>query len=199
MALPLLCALALGVGTTDLTFVRHSETVANATGKYNSKTIDTFSVKGEQLITQLTPKLMKEKRWDIILVSPSPRALKTIAPYLKATNQRAVVWPLLYECCTGKRPKDAHPTKFSWGSDIKIPAMIKPLFQISKDSYRLPVSPDYNAGLAQVQATVVEFKKKYLGKRVLVVGHSGHGGQFLKAFTGKSIHVENAKPIHAKF
>jgi hypothetical protein len=46
-----------------------------------------------------------------------------------------------------------------------------------------------------VQATVKEFKARYAGRRILLVGHSGHGGQFLHAVTGKWIEVKNAVPI----
>ena len=93
----------------DLVFVRHAETVANATGQYSSSTIDRFSSLGESEVKTLTTKLEKEPFFDRIFVSPSPRALRTIAPYLRATHQRATIWPLLYECCTGHRPADAHP------------------------------------------------------------------------------------------
>lgn len=199
MALHLLCALILAPATTDLTFVRHGETVANATGKYNSKTIDTFSTKGEAQVKALTQKLLKEKTYDVIVVSPSPRALRTIAPYLRATSQRAMVWPLLYECCTSKRPAKAHATKFTFSKNqVNVPSMIAPQFRIDRYDIYLPNSPDYNAGLAQVEETVKVFKKKYAGKRILVVGHSGHGGQFLKILTGKSFHVENAKLMQFK-
>lgn len=196
MATSLLLALALTPVTTDLTFVRHGETLANATGKYNSKTIDTFSPKGEQQVKALTQKLLKEKRYDVILVSPSPRALKTIAPYLKSTNQQAYIWPLLYECCTQKRPSDAHPTRFTYGSSFKAPSTIATLFQIGRYETKLPSAPDYNAGLAQIDETLKVFRLKYAGKRVLIVGHSGHGGQFLKGLTGKFIRLENATPMH---
>lgn len=199
MAIPLLLALSM-VTTTDLTFVRHGETIANATGKYNSKTIDTFSKKGEAQVKALTQKLLKEKPYDIILVSPSPRALKTIAPYLKEIHRQALVWPLLYECCTSKRPANAHATKFTYSKQqVDVPSLIAPQFRIGRYDIYLPNSPDYNAGLAQVSASVAFFKKTYAGKRVLIVGHSGHGGQFLHAFTGKYIRLENASPVHVKF
>ncbi len=194
----LLIALAVPV-TTDLTFVRHAETQANATGKYNSKTLNAFSAKGEGQVKALTAQLLKEKPYDVIVVSPSARALKTIAPYLKASHRQAYVWPLLYECCTMKRPVGAHATKFTYGAQFEVPSLLTPFFQIGRYETKLPNAPDYNSGLAQVEETVKVFRQKCAGKRVLVVGHSGHGGQFLKALTGKSIKVENATPIRVKF
>lgn len=190
----LVAALTLAPAT-DLTFVRHGETVANATGRYNSKTLNVFSKEGQAGVDALTKRLIAAPHYDRILVSPSPRALKTIAPYLKATGQKATVWPLLYECCTGRRPKGAKATKFEWGPKISLPSDIAPLFTIQPGHDRLPNSPDYNAGLAQVDATLDEFQRLYRGGRVLVVGHSAHGGQFLHALTGKWTKIDNAKEI----
>lgn len=178
---------------TDLSFTRHCETVANATGVYNSKTLNQLSEKGLKQLKTLTEKLLTEKPYDVIYVSPSARALKTIQPYLVKTGKKAIVWPLLYECCTQKRPSGAHATSFSYGSKFSIPKAMEGLFIIKKGWEKLPNSPDYNSGLAQVQATLKELPGLAKGKRVLLVGHSGHGGQILKSLTGKAIHVENAK------
>ena len=197
MSLSLLCALTIKP-ITDFTFVRHGETVANATGKYNSQTIDTFSKKGQGQVDQLTKSLLAGKPYDIILVSPSPRALYTIAPYLRAKGKKALVWPLLYECCTEKRPANAHATSFKYGVGIAVPGSIVSLFRIDPAQNHYPAPKDYNQGLAQVNASVAEFNRKYAGKRILIVGHSGHGGQFIRALTGKSIRLQNASPIKAQ-
>lgn len=179
---------------TDVTFVRHGETVANATGVYNSKTLNTFSEKGEKGVSDLTKRLLKQPKWDLILVSPSPRALKTIAPYLKATGQKATVWPLLYECCTGgKKPKSTKP--LAYGAVFAIPSDIAPQFIVEKGKDRLPNAPEYGQGLVQIDEAVAEFKKNYMGKRILLVGHSGNGGQLINRLTGKWIKVENTTEI----
>ena len=195
MLLHLLCAVTIKA-PTDLTFVRHGETVANATGKYNSHTIDTFSKKGQAQVDRLTKDLLAEKPFDIILVSPSPRALNTIAPYLKARRKQAIVWPLLYECCTEKRPENAHATSFKFGLKIAVPGAIAAQFTFLTGENKYPAPTDYNEGLSQVNASVAEFHKKFAGKRVLIVGHSGHGGQFLRSLTGKAIRLQNAKPVN---
>lgn len=179
---------------TDLTYVRHAETLANATGRYSARTLDTFSSKGNAEIAQLTAQLLKEPRFDVILVSPSPRALKTIAPYLAASHQTATVWPLLYECCTGRRPKGAHATRFVWGPKVTVGRSLARWFVVPAGS-RFPVAGNYNAGLAQVGAALGEFRSKYLGRRILLVGHSAMGGQFLHALAGKWIEVKNATEI----
>ena len=197
--MPIAIVLALTLfRPTDLVFVRHGETQANATGKYNSKTLNTFSAKGQEEVDALTERLKKEPKFHLILVSPSPRAMYTIAPYLRATHQTATIWPLLYECCTGKRPKDAHATSFSFGGKITIPKDLNGLLTINRSESKLPVANDYNSGLAQVSASVAEFKKSFAGQRILLVGHSGQGGHFLHELTGKWQKVENAKEIRVR-
>jgi broad specificity phosphatase PhoE len=176
-------------------FVRHGETVANATGRYNSKTLNQFSTRGEQEVKSLTAQLLTMPRFDLILVSPSPRALKTIEPYLERTRQQATIWPLLDECCTGKRPKDAAPAPFGYGPWITLPIALNPYFRLMPDESRIPEAPLYSEGLAQVRAAVAEFNRRFRGKRVLLVGHSGQGGHFLHDLTGKWKKLENAKLV----
>ncbi len=122
--------------------------------------------------------------------------MNTIAPYLRQTHQKALIWPLLYECCTGHRPPDAHATKFGYGAKIKIPATQSDIFRLIEGDSRFPASGDYNAGLAQVRAAIAKFSDRYTGFKMLMVGHSGMGGQFLHSLSGKWIEIKNATPIH---
>ena len=191
--IPLLAAAVLAA-PLHLTFIRHSETVANATGRYNAKTLNAFSAKGERLIASLTEALVKKPRPDAILVSPSPRALRTIAPYLRRTGQRATVWPLLYECCT-ERPRRLTARSFGYGAKVEIPADVAGLFVVLAGQDRLPAPRDYGEGLAQVRRSVEGFRARFRSGRVMLVGHSAHGGLFLRTLTGRAIRVENAKPI----
>ncbi len=193
--LALLTLVGLAWSPSTLVFVRHGETEANATGHYNSRTLNSFSKIGQEEVSRLTKQLVSEPRFDRILVSPSPRALRTIAPYLAATHQRAVVWPLLYECCTGRRPKDALATRFGYGEKIRLPSDMAAYFSLMPGEDRLPVASDYNAGLAQVAASLREFRRRFSRGRVLLVGHSGQGGHFLHDLTGRWRRVENAKEI----
>ncbi|MGV3618315.1 MAG: histidine phosphatase family protein [Fimbriimonas sp.] len=185
--------LALSLAQTDFTFVRHGETVANATGRYSSRTLNVLSEKGNKQVAALTERLVKEPRWDVIYVSPSPRALRTIAPYLARTGQRATVMPLLYECCT-ERPRQREAASFSYGAPIEVPKDVARYFVVPKGA-RYPAPRNYGEGLAQVTASVAEFKRLGAGKRIMLVGHSAHGGQFLKRLTGKAYHVKNAEEI----
>lgn len=187
-------AAAVLASPLHLTYIRHSETVANATGRYNGRTLNAFSPKGEKLIAALTAELLRDPRPSAILVSPSPRALRTIAPYLRATHQRAVVWPLLYECCT-ERPKRPAAKSFGYGAKIEIPSDVAGLFTVLPGQDRLPAPRNYGEGLAQVRKAVEGFRSRFHTGRVMLVGHSAMGGLFLKALTGRAIRVENAKPI----
>ena len=180
--------------TCEVTFVRHAETVANATGRYNSRTLNVFSDLGNQQVKALTDRLVAGKPFDTILVSPSERALRTIGPYLRATGQKAIVWPLLYECCTGRR-KGAVATRFGYSGKVSIPPGLGGLFTIIPGSDRLPNSPTYGAGLAQVAECLKVFRAKYAKGRVLVVGHSGHGGHFWYGLTGNRRQVKNAEEM----
>ncbi len=182
----------------DITFVRHGETVANATGKYNTRTLNTFSSKGKAGVAALTKRLVAQPPYDLILVSPAERTLRTIAPYLRQTHRRATIWPLLYECCTGKRTAEVGHPPLKFGPKIKIPADLSGLFTLDAGHDRLPEAPSFAQGLVQVKACLAEFKR-YEGKRILLVGHSGHGGQFIHALTGRWIKIENTKEISFAF
>lgn len=176
---------------TSVTFVRHAETVANATGRYNGKTLNVLSAKGQKQAQAVVEPLERLGHFDVILISPSERVLTTFAPYLRATRQRATVWPLLYECCTGRRSSGPAAGPLRFGGKITIPAAVTSLYRVEPGHDRYPVAPDYARGLVQVDASVREFRARYLGKRVLLLGHSGHGGHFIHALTGKWRKVEN--------
>jgi broad specificity phosphatase PhoE len=191
-------AVALYLLGFDLVYVRHAETEANATGHYSRTTIDGFSKVGLQEISALTKNLEVKPGFNRILVSPAPRTLRTIAPYLRATHRTATVWPLLYECCTGRRPARAHATSFGWGAKVRIPADLKGLFNLMPGEDRLPISSTYNAGLAQVAAALKEFQSDFATGRILLVGHSGMGGQFLHSREGRWIRIPNATPLEFK-
>jgi broad specificity phosphatase PhoE len=175
----------------ELVFVRHGETVANATGRYNSRTIDTFSALGEQQVAALTPKL-NGMRFDAIVVSPSPRALKTIAPYLRAhPGSRAEVWPELYECCDNntKKIKGLTSAQVRYGAVVKLPSDIAPLFFVNAANSRFILAPSYDDGLRQIRIAADRLKRQFggTGKTVLVVGHSLHGGRMIELLKGKPI------------
>lgn len=185
MPLVLLAALLLAP-PTQIYFVRHGETQANATGKYNSRTVDAFSELGQKQVAGLTKTLMP-MRFDAIVVSPSPRALRTIYPYLHATHQKAVIWPELYECC------DAHsktrPSLMSkgirFGAPITLPKDIADAFVLTRGKDHFLQTNSYDDGLKQIAFAAKNLTAEFPGKRVLVVGHSLHGGRMIELLQGK--------------
>ncbi len=200
MMLALLASVVLAPAEqTSLVIVRHGETLANASGRYNSKTINTFSDKGKAQVAQLTRQL-GNRRFDAIIVSPSERALRTVAPFLKATGQKATVWPELYECCTGRNKRMDGNGKIRYGAKFAIPSDIAPLFRIETRHEKLIVSQTFSDGVMQVRQGATrlasEFGPSY--GSVLIVGHSGAGGVLMEMLEGKTTygkkHPENAVP-----
>ena len=183
---------------TQIVFLRHAETQANATGRYNSKTLNAFSTLGERQVSAITQRL-KSETFDAIVVSPSPRTLKTIAPYLRATGQKAEIWPELYECCHQPKSQRSQPASsvMKFGQRIGWDASLNGIFQIRPGGERYILAPTYNDGMRQIKQArkLLEMKFGGSGKKVLVVGHSIVGGHLLAMLTGKRIQVQNASPI----
>lgn len=183
-------------------FTRHAETVANATGKYNRTTLNQISERGKTQIARLTKSLMGWK-FDRIVVSPSERALRTIAPYLRATRQKAEIWPELYECCDGNSRKVKGPTAMTLrpGARFVVPADLRDLFIVNPGSDRLFNVPSYEDGLMQVRAAAAKVKADN-SARLLVVGHSLQGGRMIEVLLGSApkgkLKPENATPILLK-
>jgi broad specificity phosphatase PhoE len=194
--------LALGATTfqpAEIVFVRHSETVANATGRYNSATLNAFSKRGIAQTGKLTATLQKSE-FDQILVSPSPRALKTIAPLLQRTDQRAEVWPELLEVCHQKGSERLKPPspQIRFGDRIEWPTAFESIFMHREGGERYILAPTYADGKRQIQMTQQMLNSRFSGsgRRILVVGHSIHGGKLIALLTGTTEpRVENAKPI----
>jgi broad specificity phosphatase PhoE len=183
---------------TEIVYVRHAETQANATGNYNSRTLNAFSSRGERQVSAVTQKL-KFEVFDAILVSPSPRALKTVAPYLRATGKTAEIWPELYECCHQPKSQRSKPAsvKMQFGPKIEWHASLEGLFHLRPGGERYIIAPTFNDGMRQIKQLRTLLVQRYggSGKKILVVGHSIVGGHLLAMLTGKRLPVQNAAPI----
>ncbi|MFI5385034.1 MAG: histidine phosphatase family protein [Fimbriimonadales bacterium] len=184
----------------EIVFVRHAETVANATGRYNSRTIDAFSEQGKREVAALT-KQLNGMQFSAIIVSPSPRALNTIAPYLRAHHLKAEVWPELYECCDANTKKVKGPAspRVLYGESVRLPADLAPLFILRQDNSRFILAPSYEDGLRQIRLAADHLRRSFggTGKTVLVVGHSLHGGRMIELLEGKPM-VGKIRPENAK-
>ena len=201
MPVAALC-LAIALTPMQLVFVRHGETEANATGHYNSRTIDTFSAKGEKEVAALTAEL-SNRRFDAIVVSPSPRALRTIAPYLRLHHLTAEVWPELLECCDAhsKAIKGVTSPQVLFGRMVSIPKDIADLFVVNPANSHYVIATSYEDGLRQIRLAANHLERSFggTGKTVLVVGHSLHGGRMIELLEGKEmvgkVRPDNCKPM----
>lgn len=192
-----LVTVALGaVAQTPITYVRHAETIANATGKYSNATLNTLTEKGNQQVELLAKTL--PRRFAGIYVSPAGRCLRTIAPYLKATGQKATIWPELLECCHqrgAERNKPAGPLQY--GPKITVPQELKPYFIIEPGHEREIASPTYKAGLRQIDMAAARIRKLPANESFLLVSHSIAGARLFEALTGQPnrTKIDNARPI----
>ncbi len=181
----------------DLYFLRHAETVANATGKYSAKTLNALSEKGQAQVVSVTKRL-KDYRFDAIYVSPSARALKTIAPYLRDAGQTATIWPELYECCHERgaaRRIPAGPLKY--GPKVEAPSVIAKYFSTAPGHARFVAVSNYQEGLRQV-AMCADQVRKLRARSVLLVGHSLQGSRLFRQLLQREpfIEIKNAEITH---
>ena len=192
--------------TTDLYFVRHGETVANATGKYNSRTINTFSAKGAAEVGAL-PRRLSGIRFDAVICSPSPRAIYTAASVLKADRLTATIWPEFNECCTQSRRLRSLPPHYESlrpVGKVKIPSSVASYFRLDPSDSQMFADGNYQDGLVQTRYAVRHFRSTFegSGRTVLVVGHSGQGARFVEILLGKQpdgkIHIGNTSIYHLR-
>jgi broad specificity phosphatase PhoE len=184
-----------------LYYVRHAETVANATRVYNSENINAFSDKGKAQIGELTRALLALPRFDVIGVSPIPRTIRSIEPYLRETKQVAEAWPALVECCSDKERRRTEPaTSLPLGKPVTFPPDVAPLFDTSRpENARFFNAETMAQGILQLKQLEKQVRTRFggTGQRVLLVGHSILGSMLVASLEGKGIRIdrrlENAK------
>jgi broad specificity phosphatase PhoE len=177
----------------NIVFVRHAETIANATGRYNESTLNTLSAKGQNQVRRLTVDLGSE-RFDRIVVSPAGRCLQTIGPWLRANRLTAEIWPELLECCQqprATRTKPAGPVRY--GAKVSVPTAWRDVFRLVPGQDRAIVEGNYQEGIRMVRRAADRLRV-LPGERILVVGHSASGGRLFRELLGQEsgIRVENA-------
>lgn len=177
-------------------YVRHAEYGGNVVKQWEGKPRsewpayvgrgDMFTPKGKEQVAALTEKLLKNYHFDFIAVSPAWRTRNTIAPYLKATGQKAEIWPELLEFETLSHQHDANlpkPSENLWsGGALKLSSEDQGLFtlragnpkgfKISKDP--LQAAADRRA----VEDKVIDLIRQRFddsNKSILLVGHGNCG------------------------
>jgi broad specificity phosphatase PhoE len=189
----------------EVYFVRHGETVSNATGIYNAAGIDTLTPKAIAQANAVASRLASV-HFDAAIVSPSPRAERTALPTLKELGTVARVWPEFEECCTQKgaaRSKPASRT-LPTGGKVKVLPEFKG-FVTTDPAHDIMFAPaNYADGEVQTRLAYDNFLKSFGSARptqgavfrVLIVGHSAQGSRFLDLLLGRKpigdIQLENA-------
>jgi len=202
----LLCSANLNAGL-KVFYVRHAESGANVEKKWEKQPKDTwpeyvgnadaFSDKGKEQLQPLVEKLKKYK-FDHIFVSPKWRTRNTILPYLKATSQKAIIWPELIEGPGGASiasTKTKLPTEdiFNKGEPIEIPADENAFFSLREDGTNYYLAPEHGKSKdkhiscmrAASLRTIKLLKEKYADqdKNVLLIGHGSAGKGLLLNLT----------------
>ncbi|MBI4859742.1 MAG: histidine phosphatase family protein [Candidatus Riflebacteria bacterium] len=199
-------------GPTRFHFARHGETVANRTGVYTTQTLNVLSAEGEAQVERLTARLAgwtashapRPSRagsfgFDVICVSPVPRAMSSILPYLRSTGSTAEVWPALAECCHQKPEPESPGATLPEGKPVQIDPDRSAFFTLEgAPSRRWPAPKNFVQGIAQVRLLVRQLKQRFdgSGKSVLLVGHACNGSLMMEMLLGReprrAIKIDNA-------
>ena len=195
---------ALNKGLT-VYFIRHAETVANASGQHGGdgplEDHDTLTELGEKQVEDLKNYLIEENiRPDLVAVSPSLRTQKTIEPFLKALNIKAEIWVELNECCGGEPSGEPLPTERPeprW--KIKVEPMSES-FIIASESDKYHWWPQsYEEGVFMVMTARDRLLDRFnqSGKTVMIIGHAVNGGIFLGLLRGYDmINTKPQRPVY---
>jgi len=189
---------------TEIYFVRHAETVSNATGTANINNDRRLSRAGKKQVKQLT-KQLKQLKIDHIIVGPQQRALKTIYPFLKKQKRTAEIWPSLDECCWQDKPATRHAGKLQFGSKVELSRKMKPYFIFpNAHAHHRFYTRNYDEGITQVKLAVDKMMRRfaYSGKHILVIGDYHSGTRIIELLQGLQpdgwYQLSNAKIIKLK-
>ncbi len=189
---------------TEIYFVRHAETVSNATNQYNVKNDTTLSGFGKRQVKQLT-KQLEQLKIDHIIVSPHYRALKTILPYLKKHQRTAEIWPSLDECCWQKRDPNFIASILRFKEKIELKKNMQAYFTFTDTSsqYRFDTH-NYEEGIMQIHLASDRIFRQFSqsGKHILIIGEFHSGTRIIEMLQGIPpegwYKPENAKIIKLK-
>jgi len=199
---------AYAQGPLKVYYVRHAEGGHNVVAEWKDKpksqwpayvgNPNVFTPKGEKQVVALTEEL-KGTKFDFVAVSPLWRTRNTILPYLKASGQKAEIWPELAETAgvpvewTVPGGKSVKPSAnlFEGGDAIQLPEAEQPFFTFRENGMRLLNTNDKNhdrktansVALAQKTVELIKARFSKSGKSILLVGHGGAGYTLLRTLT----------------
>jgi broad specificity phosphatase PhoE len=186
-------------------FIRHAETVANASGEQGGsgplENHDTLTALGEKQVHELKDYLVKENiKPDLIIVSPALRAQKTIEPFLTAIRSTAQIWVELNECCGQEPTGDPLPTerpKVQW--KLKIDKYTENFVFRTSDDIHYWYPQSYEEGLFMVMTARDRLLQQFSqsGKTIIAVGHAVNGGILLGLLRGYDmITSKPSRPVY---
>lgn len=200
-ALLLLAELLEPAAAFDIVIVRHAETIANVTKDYSAFNQRHFTKRGEQQVAHLTRTLANHS-FDAILTSPAYRVLRTIQPFLVATETQAEIWPELEECCWQRdRVNEFTPP----GRPILLEADQKSLFFLRAGAPNLaPGEERYEDGVKRMRWVAGEIWRRWAGTDavILIATHYHAGARLIEALAEQvpsgRIQLENGKLSHIR-
>lgn len=188
----------------DIFFIRHAETIGNATKNYSNNRGDTLTEKGYRETLEVITKLEKNE-YDDILVSPKNRTRLTILPYLKKYPRSTEIWPEIAECCWQRKEPMPESCPKTGGKKITIAPQNRNLFNLrDENSDRFYKKESYGQGLCQIEDAYNLLKERFWlsGKKILLVSHGNFGKMLITRLLGHSpaprFHPANAKITHLR-
>lgn len=187
----------------DIYFVRHAETVANATGNYTDENQKEFTEKGEKQRNELV-KNLEPYVFDYILVSPLYRTRETIKPYLMRYHRRAEIWPEFAECCWQNNQDEPAVLPLKMGDEIGIFERENRyfIFRDPKSHFFYNTNERFADGVEQLKKGTALLEKRYgdTDMSILVVAHSLSIGTMLQLLLNQPIserpYIENTAISH---
>lgn len=200
-ALLLLAGLLDSAAALDIIIVRHAETLANVTKDYSAFNQRHFTKRGEQQVASLT-RTLASHRFDAILTSPAYRVLRTIQPFLAATETQAEIWPELEECCWQRDRENEYTPP---GRPILLEAEQKPFFLLRAGaSETAPGEERYDDGLKRIRWVAGEIWRRWAGTDavILIATHYHAGARLIEVLAEQlpsgRIQLENGKLTHIR-
>ncbi len=172
----------------EVYFVRHGETVSNATGVYKDSTLNVLTPAGEAQ-AKFVAQTLKDIPFDAAIVSPSLRAEKTAAETLREHHLVATIWPEMNECCTqhGAARNEVVSYRLPKGGAVTVPKGFADILQVGDGDTTMFAPKSYSDGIVQTTIAATRFDAFFSHQvkpgtrvyRVLVVGHAAQGSRFL--------------------
>lgn len=187
-------------------YIRHAEGGHNVKKAWEEKGVpeaewpayvgnpDMFTPRGLKEVVGATEKLQKYK-FDFIACSPIWRCRNTVLPYLKATNQKAEIWPELKEApgmkdILSKKIADVKEDILNKGKAIELEEKEKDVFSLREGAknhyaaypkgFTAEQKVSYTKSVSLHIIKMIEERFGDSDKSILLTGHNSSGVSLLK-------------------